>query len=176
MRRDASTMTKSERSFERITKPDLRRLREIAEQELNALFDRRPVQSGAFRNRMFLLALCQGAAKHFVDGRHGVKDLDVWAFFRPLPNKRFPPRTRLKADFGTSKFGRHPADSATRFHGRRVDVLGRDIDVKKNEPAEIALRRYLRSGLTATSRLLAQRPVVALWPERLFGRVIWEVE
>jgi hypothetical protein len=27
------------------------------------------------------VALCQGAALHFVDGENGVKDFDVWTFY-----------------------------------------------------------------------------------------------
>jgi hypothetical protein len=168
-------LTESERSFEPISESHLKHLRTIAEGELAALFRRRPNHSGAFRHEMFLLALGQGAASHFVSGGRGIKDFDIWAFFRPVPGKQFPPRSRLKADFGPSLFGRNRSD-AMRFLGRRVDILGRDLAVKKGEAPELALQRYLESRPTKTARLLAMQPVVALWPDRLFSKLVWRGE
>ena len=74
-----------ERSFEQITKADLRCLGEIACGYFDDLFGRKPDSSGRFRGRLLLLVLCQGAASHYVDRSHGVKDFDVWGFFKSLP-------------------------------------------------------------------------------------------
>lgn len=132
----------SERLFERITKADLRRLAMLAIDYFDDLFDRRPHASGLFRRRLIMLALCQGAALHYIDGSHGVKDFDVWGFFRELPDLAFPYRgVRGRPDFGLSRFGREPKQD--RYEGRRVDILGRSINVERGENAVAAVRRYL---------------------------------
>jgi hypothetical protein len=78
-----------EYSLERITSADLRRLATLALDYFDDLFKRRPYASGRFRGRLLMLALCQGAALHYVDGLHGVKDFDVWGFFRALADCLF---------------------------------------------------------------------------------------
>ena len=87
-------------------KTDLRRLAALALGYFDDLFERKPNTGGRFRDRLLLLALCQGAALHYVDGSHGVKDFDVWGFFRGLPDVSFPPRGHGRRDFGRSRFGR----------------------------------------------------------------------
>jgi hypothetical protein len=161
----------SDRTFEPITTQDLLRLVEIAQLDFESLFKRKPSTCGRFRGRLAMLALCQGAALHYVDGKRGVKDLDVWGFFRELPDITFPPRRCSKRDFGASHLGRHPNDLG--YVGRRVDVLGRSISFAPGENAVDAVRRYLASGATETARRLAERPVVAIDPEDLFAKVVW---
>lgn len=116
-----------------------------------------------------LLALCQGGAQHYLDGVAGVKDLDVWAFFHDGIEKPFPWRARWSADFGPSRLGRHPADEG--YLGRRVDVMGRSIPAIDNS-AESAVLAWLH-GRSKSARLLVKRPVIALFPQALFGRLLW---
>ena len=52
----------SERSFERITKSDLRRLAHIARHEREDLFERHPEWALLYRRRVICSALCRGAA------------------------------------------------------------------------------------------------------------------
>ena len=162
-----------EYSLERITKADLHRLATLALDYFDDLFKRRPHVSGRFRGRLLMLALCQGAALHYVDGLHGVKDFDVWGFFRALPDASFPSRgVHGRRDFGRSRFGRHP--DTDRYEGRRVDILGRSIDVGREEDAIGAVRRWLANGPRGSSAWhLAKRPVIAVYPEPIFGREIW---
>ena len=161
-----------EYSLERITSDDLHRLATLAFDYFDDLFKRRPNVSGRFRGRLLMLALCQGAALHYVDGLHGVKDFDVWGFFRALPDVSFPCRLHGRRDFGRSRFGRHP--DTDRFEGRRVDILGRSIDDGPEEDAIGAVRRWLASGPHGSSAWhLAKRPVIAIYPEPIFGRRIW---
>ena len=161
-----------EYSLERITRADLHRLATLALGYFDDLFKRRPSPSGRFRGRLLVLALCQGAALHYVDRLHGVKDFDVWGFFRSLPNLSFPYRgVHGRLDFGPSRFGR-PHDE--RYEGRRVDVLGRAIDVQQGEAAVEAVRRWLANGPRGSSAwYLAKRPVIAIYPEALLGQKIW---
>ena len=67
----------------------------------------------------------EGAALHFVDGKNGVKDFDVWSFYSDKKGvPQFPFHRRARADFGESKFGKCPGES---LKGRRVDIFGRSI-------------------------------------------------
>ena len=115
------------RSFKKIKRADLTRLAELALDDLRSLFKRKR-RSRVYADRLMLLCLCQGAARHYVHGDRGINDLDVWAFFKQHPKYVFPYRRHGFADFGPSRFGRHPKDKA-RFAGRRVDILGRSIPV-----------------------------------------------
>ncbi|WP_135470754.1 hypothetical protein [Crenalkalicoccus roseus] len=160
----------SERSFEQLGEADLERIRDLAVDVLAAAFARAPVAS-LYRDRLLLLALCQGAAKHWIDGKHGLKDIDVWAFFRAGPQQPFPYRTIWNADFGPSRFGRHPRDDA--YTGRRIDVLGRSIACRDDERPDQALRSWLAAG-SKSAMELAKRPVIGLAPAAYFGKVIWQ--
>src|SRR5262245_7407400 len=162
----------SERSFERITKRDLERLATIAIDYFDDLFERKPLASGRFSGRLLLLALCQGAALHYVDRKHGIKDFDVWGFFRALPDTSFQPQAHGRRDFGASRFGRYPGLSGC--EGRRVDLFGRSIDVARGEGAVAAVCRYVAHGPRGSSPWhLARRPVIAIHPAAILGKPIW---
>lgn len=55
---------------------DLNRLAEIARLDQEDFFARKP-RYRVLRQESVCVALCQGAALHFVDGENGVKDFDV---------------------------------------------------------------------------------------------------
>jgi len=162
----------SERSIEPLTAADLQRLAELAIDDLRQLFVRRPETGELYRDRLLMLCLCQGGAEHFVRHQHGVKDLDVWAFFSEHPARPFPYRRRGVQDFGPSRLGRHPNDVG--FKGRRVDIIGRSIRHEMDQSAPDAVREWLRSGRTDSARLIAQRPVVAIYPAEVSGIVVWD--
>ncbi len=158
----------SERCYEPLTHDDLARLGGIAQDVLRDKAFRTPV-GRRYRDRLIVLALCQGGAQHYVDGVTGVKDLDVWAFFRGGIDKPFPWRARWRADFGLSRLGRHPADEG--YLGRRVDVMGRSIPAIETS-GEDAVLAWLH-GRSKSARLLVKRPAIALFPRALFGRLLW---
>jgi hypothetical protein len=164
----------SERSYERITKADLRRLDRLARADLHLLFSRLPETGRRYRHRLFAIALCQGAALHYVNGKNGVKDFDVWCFFRANRARPFPYRRNGTADFGNPKFGQSPG--CGHFIGRRVDILGRSLDVPRSVAPAMALRSYLNEGRTASARYLAAKAVVLIEPPELLGTVIWPVQ
>jgi hypothetical protein len=109
------------RSYEPLTKADLRRLGEIAAADRTDLFRRKPDTGRLYADHLFAVALCQGGALHYLDGKNGIKDLDVWSFFKPNPKRQFPYRRRAQLDFGDPKFG--TSEDAPHFVGRRVDQL-----------------------------------------------------
>ena len=158
----------SERSFEPLTDDHLARLSGIAQDLLRDRVFRTPV-GRQYKDRLILLALCQGGAQHYVDGVAGVKDLDVWAFFRGGIKTPFPWRARWRADFGPSRLGRHPADDG--YLGRRVDVMGRSIPAN-DANGEEAVLAWLR-GRSMSAKLLIKRPVIGLYPPKIFAQPLW---
>jgi hypothetical protein len=75
----------TERSFEPITDDDLRRLGTLAAEDRAGLFARSRRTGQMYADRLFAVALCQGAALHRVNGTNGVKDFDVWSFYVEHP-------------------------------------------------------------------------------------------
>ncbi len=166
-------MKPTERSYRRIEDKDLERLAELAQEDLKRLYKDSSDTIGRYKDRLLMLCLCQGAAKHFIYGRHGVKDFDVWAFFSTSPDlPRFHSRSYKSVDFGPSRFGRHPVDEG--FKGRRVDMLRTAIECNDEDP-EKCIQKWLREGKSKNALWLAQRPVVIIYPNELLGKVIWDL-
>jgi hypothetical protein len=166
-------MASPSRSLEPITDADLRRLLQIARADLARMFasnqNWRP-----YRDRPLAIALCQGAALHYIDERNGVKDFDVWTFFARVEGRPYPDaaltRRRKVVDFGASRFGRTPR-APTWMEGRRVDLFARSLDVRPGTDPGEAIRQWLADGRTESARRLAHKAVVELEP--MLGRVIW---
>ncbi len=166
--------TPAGRSYGRIAREDLGRLARIARLDREDLFDRKP-RYRALGKRLICVALCQGAALHFVDGKNGVKDFDVWTFYAVHPSHPdYPWRRRKAVEFDDPRFGA-PPDSPD-FSGRRVDLLGRSLDVATEVDPAVVLREYLSTGRTETARRLAEKAVVLLEPAGRLGDVIWPLE
>jgi hypothetical protein len=115
-----------------------------------------------------------GAAVHYLDERNGIKDFDVWSFYAARDDGPFPYRWRGTADYGLSKFGRYPDDPPS-FAGRRVDLLGRSLDVPLDAQPAAVLRDYLSAARTRSAKELAAKAVVLINPEQLVGKVVWPV-
>jgi hypothetical protein len=157
------------RSFLTIEKRDLRRLLKIATNDQEVFFATHPEWSKFYSRRVLCIALCQGAAKHYVDGKTGINDFDVYTFYKINPAKNWYAKRKKYYDLGNDKFGR--SNDKPNFIGRRVDCLSRSIELRRNEDIVAALQRYLSEGKTKTARLLAQKAVVLLEPN--IGQVIW---
>jgi len=164
--------TRSARSLARIDRNDLLRLAKIAADVEAGLFARHPQGAGRYAGRLLCRALCQGAALHYLDGRNGVKDFDVWSFYAKRDDGPFPYRWRGTADYGPSKFGRHPDDPLS-FTGRRVDLLGRSLDTPLDVEPTAALCDYLSAARTRSAKELAAKAVVLISPEPAAGQVAW---
>lgn len=160
----------SERSAAPLTHDHLTRLAEIARFDREDRFARRP-RWRVYRDRVLLVALCQGAALHYLDGRTGVKYLDVWTFYARHPDGDFPPRWRKVADFGPSALGSHPADDE--LAGRGVDLIGRSLDAPPDAEPVRQVRSYLEAGRTASAQALAAKAVIAIDPPGLRGVTVW---
>jgi len=117
--------TGSERSLESIGQADLIRLAELAAQAETRLFERNPDGAGRYAGRLLCRALCQGAARHYLDGTTGIKDFDVWSFYAEHDDGPFPYRWRGTADFGPSRFGRYPHGPPSFGDGASISSAGR---------------------------------------------------
>jgi hypothetical protein len=163
----------STRSYEPILKADLRRLAEIAKNDRREFFLRNP-RYAALQYSVVAVALCQGAGLHFLDGKNGIKDIDVWTFYASSPGLRYPPRRPVMSyDFGDPKFGTTP--DYAHFVGRRVDCLGRSLDVETNEDPIKAIQNFLTKQATDSACELAKKALVIIEPEQLVGVIAWPV-
>ncbi len=166
-------VTLKDRSLAPIDGDDLERLARIARSDREAFFGRNP-RYRVLADRVIGVVLCQGAALHFLDGRNGVKDFDVWTFYAAHPDATYPWRRPIIArDFGDPKFGKSPA--RPEFVGRKVDLLGRSLDADASADPVAALRAYLSERRTDSARRLAQKAVVLLEPASHMGTVVWPV-
>ena len=166
-----SKVGKEARSFEVITIEDLHHLAEIARQDRDDFFDKYPEWRRLYADRFLCSALCQGAALHYFNGSVGIKDFDVYNFFRNNIEKRWYAKRLKNYDFGSPKFGQ--SIDRPNYSGRRVDVLGRGISCEADDDPIESLHQYLLDGKTETARLLAAKAVVMLEPINLIGKVIW---
>lgn len=127
-----------------------------------------------------MIALCQGGANHYVvtigyarryfdPKKNGLKDIDIWFFFR---KQGFHPIRHQTRDFGPSKFGRNPQEP--NYIGRKMDFYGRSIPFHTGDSVQSALVHWLNSGAPKSSPwYLSQKAVVALFPEDILGNVVW---
>jgi len=161
------------RSYQKITMEDLKQLGQIARRDRENLFKRKPGLGQLYSGRLFAVALCQGAALHYLDGKNGIKDFDVWSFYREAPERTFPYRRLVHMDFGNSKFGK--TDDTPKFIGRRVDLLGRSLRATDFSDPIGVLRTYLAQGKTTSAKRLAQKAVILIEPEAFLGSVVWPV-
>jgi len=164
-----------DRSLARIEVADLLRLAALAAEAEAELFRRHQRGSGRYAGRLLGRALCQGAALHYVNGKNGVKDFDVWSFYAQHGDWPFPARWRGTRDFGPSKFGRYPADPP-RYTGRRVDLLGRSLPVAPGTDPAHAIRDYLAAGRTTSARALAAKAAVLIDPAHRAGEIVWPTD
>jgi hypothetical protein len=164
-----SDVGKEDRSYKQIEISDLKKLAIIASNDRKRFFHDNPIWEKHYADRVLCVALCQGAAKYYLDGETGINDFDVYTFYKTNPTKQWCYRRKLFFDYNDPKFGQ--SKDKPKYIGRRVDCLGRAIEVKDGENIISALRRYLTSGKTKTARCLAEKAVVLLEPS--CGKIVW---
>jgi hypothetical protein len=159
------------RSYKKIEFQDLMMLAQIARRDREDFFQNHVEWANAYEHRVFCVALCQGAAKHYIDSATGINDFDIYTFYKKHPRKHWYAKRIKSCDFGNSKFGQ--SVDQPKFVGRRVDCLGREIDVNNDEDVVTALQRYLKERKTETAKLLAEKAVILLEPN--CGTVVWPI-
>jgi hypothetical protein len=158
------------RSYRAIEISDLRRLVLIAKKDQIEFLEKHTEWAKFYSGRKICIALCQGAALHYIEGSTGINDFDIYTFYRKHPAKNLYSKRIKSYDFGDLKFGQ--SRDKPSFVGRRVDCFVRSIDAVEGEDVEISIQRYLRDGKTETARLLAAKAVILLEPN--CGKVIWQ--
>ena len=151
------------RAAEKLTLAHLCHLGSLAQADREGLFERRPYLA-LFRERILCVALCQGGALHYVEGRNGVNDLDVWTFYEREGDHRFPPRRR--------GVGQYCGSGLTNWSGR-VDMMGRCINKAISPDPVASLQDYLRRPPTGTAWFLAKKAAVLIEPASRLGEVVW---
>ncbi|MCP4649631.1 MAG: hypothetical protein GY853_06070 [PVC group bacterium] len=163
-----------ERSTKKITQQDLKRLARIAYEDRKDLFKRKTETGTLYKDKLLCVALCQGAALHYLDGKNEIKDFDVWSFYKEHPKRPFPYRRNVKKDFGLPKFGK--TRGAESFIGRKVDLLGRSIPYRKGQTAIKAVQDYVAYSKGLSPKYLRQKAIIILFPEDQLGKVIWPIK
>lgn len=161
----------ADRSYERISKVDLRRLARIADEERNDLFARRPDWRLLYRRRLLCTVLHGQSALHYCNGTSGIDQFDVCLFFAAHAEAPFPHHWSSYRDFGKSKFGRRNADRG--YTGRRVHFTGRSLACRPSDDPIAVLQAYLRAGRSPTARHIRDGAAVLIAPESYLGYVAW---
>lgn len=105
----------------------------------------------------------------------GINDFDVYTFYAVHRERRWYAKRLRSVDFGDPKFGRSEV-SPPHFVGRRVDLMGRTLDVAPGTDLEMALTQYLTCGKAETARELAAKAVVLPEPVDRLGTVVWPID
>lgn len=156
------------RTYEKLTKEDLKEIEQYAKEELKRFLNKEKYK--VYENKLIAICLCQGAAQHFVDGKTGIKDIDVWFFFKEDKDVKIPNFKNMRKSV-SKKF--------TNIGEKRIDFLKKAIkediiNKSESEKPEDILKSYLQNGHTSSSKLLAQKSVVGLFPPDIFEKIIWE--
>jgi len=115
----------------------------------------------------------QGAAWHYVRGDVGINDFDVYTSYAANPERTWYAKRIARLDFGSTKFGCLEV-SGRGYIGRRVDLLGRALNVPVGADLTESLRVYLKSPKTGTSREFGKKAVVLLEPG--MREIVWPVK
>lgn len=175
-------MNNEGRSYEAITSDDLKQLLKVAT-KTNRVFFKKNKRFKPKQKSLLAIALCQGAALHFIDGKNGVKDFDIYSFYVPSSkqgNNRISRlgRVLINRDSKLSKFGKD--EHHKEYVGKKADFMMREIDEdiikNNNRDAAKCIAAYLERGRTRTATLLSRKAVVGLYPKRIFSKVIWPVD
>lgn len=156
----------TERLYEPLTIKDLEKLKELGLKEHEEFFERNPHLKEAYYNSLIGIALCQGAASHYLNPKVGIKDFDIWHFYVEDENTNFPNRAKKSIENG--------------YKGRRIDFLKRaipkNIYQKYPDDPEKVIMEYLFQRDTKTKNLLLQKAIIGLYPDKIFSKVLWEGE
>ena len=150
-----------------VTLKELRDLATHAVVEEKAFFTRNPHLVKPYRQRLILVALCQGAALQFLGCGYGVKDFDIHFFYAKNPDKPRLARTvkRICADVGA--FPNTPIDFIRTVVPKAQPHLKPDSAIK-------TVQKFLHDKPTSNACHLSQKAVIGLYPNEVFGEQIWK--
>jgi len=159
-------MTSEERLYDLLDINDLERLRKLALKEHEFFFERNPHLSKAYYNSLIGICLCQGAASHYLNPTVGIKDFDIWHFYLENEKVNFPYRAHKILENG--------------YRSKPIDFLKRGIPkyINKLTPDDQGriIINYLLERNTKTKGFLLKKAIIGLYPDKIFGKVLWKGE
>jgi hypothetical protein len=156
-------MASAERLYDALTLDDLEQLKELALKEHKEFFKRNPNLKSAYYNSLIGICLCQGAASHYLNPDVGIKDFDIWHFYVENKEINFPYRAHKRIDRG--------------YKSKSIDFLKRaisNIHSSYSEDSGQIIMEYLLERNTTTKELLLKKAIIGLFPNEIFGRVLWK--
>ena len=164
-----------DRSYEKIEPEDLKKLSALARDDLRFFFEKYR-RYKPYVERLIVIALCQGAAQHYVDGKTGVKDFDIWSFFAEIPGTVLPYRRHKQIDSTLMKFGVSEYDIWKGYTSRHVDLFLRAVrsDIAKTniDSPKDCINEYLKTVRNKSTKELASKAIVGLHPKQILGQVL----
>jgi hypothetical protein len=131
-----------------------------------------------FEGSLVLIALCQGGALHYCINHgyakkyfpptKGLKDIDIWFFFKSEHGRKdfWHRRRNPGRNINTSKFGE-----------RKMDTFGRSIqfnNIDEFEAVKKSVNQWLKDNSKKPSpRFLLEKAGVAIYPKNFCGKVLW---
>ena len=154
------------RTYEILTADDFKEMRNYALEELERFFQISHSKYQVYQNKLIAICLGQGAAKHYIDKKTGIEDIDIWFFFEEDDNVKIPHRRNMRKQTRKpfTKLGTKPIDFLKK-------MIPRNCIVKGNKPG--TLQDYLTKCKTQTASKLSEKPIIGLHPDELFGKVLW---
>ena len=144
---------------------ELQSLAALAKSEEDRFFKDNSHLVRPYGGRLIAVALCQGAALHYLGRGRGVKDFDVHFFYSQNPRKPRLSRT-VKRIFATvGSFKNFPVDF--------VRTVVPSHSIPNGGTTVQKLQSFLHRKPTDNASHLAQKAVIGLMPRRLFGKVVW---
>jgi hypothetical protein len=159
-------MTGSQYLNKPVSKRELRDLSFLANEEESAFFERNKHLIKPYRSRLVLAALCQGAALHYIGQGYGIKDFDIHYFYRQNPKKPKLSRTVYNITANVGGFSAASVDFIR-------TVIPHRVCQKINQGRIGLIRCFLSLAPTDNAKKLSQKAVVAIWPDDIFGAIIW---
>jgi hypothetical protein len=157
------------RKFHVMGESHLRFLCNLARAEEKAFFRRNTHLVELYQDRVVAVALCQGAALHYLDQHNGVKDFDIHFFYRQNPEHPRLSRTVYYIWVKVPDYGERRIDFV------RTVIPTKHLEKPKNENPTALLQKFLLNAPTDNARHLAEKAVVGLYPDDLFGTIIWPI-
>jgi hypothetical protein len=151
-----------ERLMTPLNRNDLELLREMALEEHQRFFERNPHLKNTYYGSLIGICLCQGAASHYLNPTVGIKDFDIWHFYKQNADVNFPYRAHKRIESG---YKNKPIDFLKRAVPRNI------FDFGPNQP-EWIIMKYLSERKSP----LLKKAIIGLYPDVLFGRTLWRGE
>jgi len=150
-----------------VGRAELQALTTLAKAEEAAFFERNRHLVRPYRDRLIAVALCQGAALQYLRLGYGVNDFDVHFFYSQNPQKPRLTRAGKRVHSDVGRFKNIPVDFLRTVVPARVKVA-------RTAGRLAILEAFLEQTPTPNARHLAEKAVVGLMPEAIFGVIVWQ--